>query len=94
MLKEGEQPLPFKKYMMWFESFELRKPVRQAAAGIVMKNSSDGVANNALIYPAECRLRGITYQAPLYATFCRKIDDEPEEKINISLGDIPIMVRS
>jgi DNA-directed RNA polymerase beta subunit len=47
-----------------------------------------------LIYPSECRLRGITYSAPLYATFCRKIDDEPEEKINISLGDIPIMVRS
>jgi hypothetical protein len=53
--------MPFKKYLMWFESFELRKPVRQAAAGIVMKSNSDGVTNSAIIYPAECRLRGITY---------------------------------
>jgi DNA-directed RNA polymerase I subunit RPA2 len=93
LLKEGESPFPFKKYLMWFENFELRKPVRQAAAGLMLKQAADG-SNNAMIYPAECRLRGLTYQAPLYATFCRKIDDEPEEKINILLGDIPIMVRS
>lgn len=30
----------------------------------------------------------------MYATVCRKIDDEPEEKITICLGDIPVMVRS
>jgi DNA-directed RNA polymerase I subunit RPA2 len=30
----------------------------------------------------------------MYATICRKIDDEPEEKITIPLGDIPVMVRS
>lgn len=61
MTKEGDLPFPFKKYLMWFESFELRKPVRQAAAGIVMKSNSNGVTNSAIIYPAECRLRGITY---------------------------------
>lgn len=76
---------------MWFENFELRKPVRQAAAALKTDENS---ANKAVIYPSECRIRGITYQAPLYATFCRKIDNEPEEKINISLGDIPVMVRS
>lgn len=93
-LKEGEQPFPFKRYLMWFENFELRKPVRSAAAGLLLKTSAEGHSNSATIFPSECRLRGITYQAPLYATFCRKIDDEPEEKINISLGDIPVMVRS
>lgn len=46
------------------------------------------------IYPSECRIRSLTYSAPLYATICRKIDDEPEEKLNINLGDIPVMVRS
>jgi len=93
-LKEGEQPFPFRRFLMWFENFELRKPVRSAAAGLLLKTSAEGHSNSATIFPSECRLRGITYQAPLYATFCRKIDDEPEEKINISLGDIPVMVRS
>jgi DNA-directed RNA polymerase I subunit RPA2 len=46
------------------------------------------------MYPYECRLRSLTYAAPLYATVCRKIDDEPQEKITIPLGDIPLMVRS
>ena len=36
----------------------------------------------------------MTYSAPLHATICRKIDNEPEEKINICIGEIPVMVRS
>ena len=92
-----ERTFPFKKYLMWFESFELRKPTRPLSsdASLSLKDkSSSSVADRSLIYPYECRLRGITYQAPLYATVCRKIDDEPEEKITICLGDIPVMVRS
>jgi len=46
------------------------------------------------MYPYETRLRSLTYSAPMYATVCRKIDDEPVEKITIPLGDIPVMVRS
>jgi DNA-directed RNA polymerase I subunit RPA2 len=87
------QPFPFKKFSIWFESFELRRPVRQNAAGLSVKSTGSG-KDSALIYPSECRLRSLTYQAPLFATLCRKIDDEPEEKINISLGEIPVMVRS
>lgn len=39
-------------------------------------------------------MRSLTYQAPLYATLCRRIDDEIPEKINICIGEIPIMVAS
>lgn len=39
-------------------------------------------------------MRGLTYDAPLYATVVRRIDNEPEEKITLPLGNIPIMVRS
>ena len=46
------------------------------------------------MYPSECRLRSLTYSAPLYATLARKIDSEPEDKVTISLGEIPVMVRS
>ncbi len=84
---------PFSKYRMWFESFELRSPTRPAAGGqqgLIMGNESE----QSDIYPAECRLRSLTYQAPLYATLCRRIDDENPEKINICVGEIPVMVRS
>lgn len=84
---------PFKKYRMWFESFELRKPIRPAAGGshgLIMGNESE--QNE--IYPAECRMRSLTYQAPLYATLCRRIDDENPEKISVCVGEIPVMVGS
>lgn len=73
---------------MWFENFELRTPSRPHGGDAGLK------ATDADMYPYECRLRSLTYASPLYATICRKIDDEPEEKINICIGDIPIMVRS
>jgi len=52
------------------------------------------IADADKVYPSECRLRSITYSAPLYATIARKIDQEPEEKITLCLGDVPVMVRS
>lgn len=78
---------------MWFEQFELRKPTRPAAGGaqgLLMGNDNE----QSEIYPAECRMRSLTYQAPLYATLCRRIDEENTEKINICVGEIPVMVRS
>jgi len=90
---EAAASYPFKKYRMWFESFELRKPTRPTAggsSGLIMGNESE----QAEILPAECRIRSLTYQAPLYATLCRRIDDENPEKINICVGEVPIMVRS
>ena len=95
--KEGERAWPFKKYLMWFENFEIRRPQRPNAnnSGLSVKlGKEDSASERALIYPYECRRRSLTYSAPMYATVCRKIDDEPEEKITICLGDIPVMVRS
>lgn len=46
------------------------------------------------MYPYECRLRSLTYSAPLIATIARKIDNEPEEKVTLCLGEVPVMVRS
>jgi len=50
--------------------------------------------DNDKMYPYECRLRGLTYAAPLFATIARKFDNEPEEKVTVCLGDIPVMIRS
>ena len=46
------------------------------------------------MYPAECRIRSLTYSAPLYATLCWRIDDEPIERVSTKLGEIPVMVGS
>ena len=70
-----------------------RKPVRQDGNSGVMQLSQAG-SDASNIYPTECRLRSITYSAPLYATIARKFDNEPEEKVTVLLGDIPVMVRS
>lgn len=83
--------------LIWFENFQLRKPVRSdATPGLLSlsQNSQSGQTDSDKIYPSECRLRSLTYAAPLYATIARKIDNEPEEKVTVPLGDIPVMVRS
>lgn len=46
------------------------------------------------LYPYECRLRSLTYSAPLYATVARKIDNEEKVSVTMCLGHIPVMVRS
>ena len=74
---------PFKKMNIWFENFELKTPERAGSSTEVNKMN-----------PYECRMRSLTYQAPLYATIARKFDNEPEEKVTICLGEVPVMVRS
>ena len=44
--------------------------------------------------PEECRIARKTYNAPLFATIARLIDDGNTEKIRLSLGEVPIIVRS
>ena len=46
------------------------------------------------MFPAECRQRSLTYAAPLTATIARKFDNEPEERVTLNLGSIPVMVGS
>lgn len=86
---------PFNKMNIWFEDFELKMPTRSGgsfqASNVVLEN---GNADNDKLYPYECRIRSTTYQAPLFATIARKFDNEPEEKITMCLGEIPVMVNS
>ena len=62
---------PFNKMSIWFEDFELRKPTR---------TGTSFTANNDKLMPYECRLRSLTYSAPLMATIARKFDNKPEER--------------
>jgi len=91
----GDVSYPFNKMNIWFEDFELKKPERigsNQAANLLLDDDTASDSNK--MYPYECRLRSLTYSAPLYATIARKFDNEPEEKVTICLGQIPVMVRS
>ena len=93
--KSQEVQYPFNKMLIWFEDLELKMPTRSQeqfnAANVMME---DGDNESEKMYPYECRLRSLTYSAPLYATIARKFDNEPEEKVSLCLGEIPVMVRS
>jgi DNA-directed RNA polymerase beta subunit len=91
---ESTTKYPFEKMAIWFEDFELKTPTRsggQFSASNVMNSDS---MDSDKMYPYECRLRSLTYQAPLYATIARRFDNEPEEKVTICLGEVPVMVGS
>jgi DNA-directed RNA polymerase beta subunit len=83
-------PYPFQKMNIWFEDFDLKKPERETSNFANVMNiddqSSENDNNQNSMYPSECRIRSLTYSAPLYATVARKIDNEPEEKITMCLG--------
>jgi DNA-directed RNA polymerase I subunit RPA2 len=93
-----EVSYPFKKLNIWFEDFELKMPERsdsnQAVTALLVSGDSSNVNDSNRLYPYECRLRSLTYSAPLYATIARKFDNEPEEKVTLCLGEVPVMVRS
>jgi DNA-directed RNA polymerase beta subunit len=46
------------------------------------------------VYPTECRLRRLTYTAPLIASFALEHGTGEIERFRMSLGDMPIMVLS
>jgi DNA-directed RNA polymerase beta subunit len=83
----GDVAYPFSKMNIWFEDFELKMPERvgsNQAANLLLDD--EGASESNKLYPYECRLRSLTYSAPLYATIARKFDNEPEEKVTICLG--------
>lgn len=90
--KRADVAYPFNKMNLWFEDFSLKMPEKSGSgsASVLLDDS----ANNNKLYPYECRLRSLTYSAPLYATIARKFDNEPEEKVTLCLGEIPVMVTS
>lgn len=70
---------------IWIEDLQIEYPY---------KNNSELGSSDSRLYPEECRIMSKTYGAPLLATIARSIDDQQIEKLKISLGDIPIIVKS
>ena len=96
--EKSEVAYSFNKMNIWFEDFELRTPERsgmnQATTALLKSGETSAAADINKIYPYECRMRSLTYSAPLYATIARKFDNEPEEKVTLCLGELPVMVTS
>jgi len=76
--------LGFSKMSFWFDELKLGMPHKE----------TDFKVRDARLTPSECRQRGITYGAPFIATICRKVDNDPIERTQVSLGNIPVMVKS
>lgn len=78
------------KMTLWIENAQILYPaVKPSTSGSKMtKTLSDN------LLPTECRQRKLSYTAPLVVTLGYRIDDEPSQHIQRSVGDLPIMVRS
>ncbi|ORX84247.1 beta and beta-prime subunits of DNA dependent RNA-polymerase [Anaeromyces robustus] len=70
------------KLKFWIEEVNVGKPSVMC----------DG--HSKLLYPYECRERGITYKSKMQAKFCWTVNDGPENSEVKNLGYLPIMVRS
>lgn len=73
--------LPFKSMKIWIEELQVGPP-NQSGQG------------DTRLFPTQCRQSKKSYTAPILGTICRQIDDRPKETIRMSLGDIPIVVKS
>ena len=50
-----------------------------------------------VLYPSECRLRGLTYSVPIYLEMCAEAkspDHELSEPVEVLIGDLPVMLKS
>ena len=46
------------------------------------------------VYPAECRLRNLTYSAPIYMEVSAYVDDVQRESFTCMVGKLPVMLKS
>lgn len=46
------------------------------------------------LLPRECRERGFTYSAPMFASFSMSVGESQSTTVTRSIGQLPIMVRS
>ncbi|CAD8211554.1 unnamed protein product [Paramecium pentaurelia] len=74
--------LPFKNMKIWIEELQIGMPTQQ------------GMLGDNRVLPTQCRQMKKSYTAPMLATICREIDDNPKETVRLSLGEIPILVKS
>jgi DNA-directed RNA polymerase subunit B len=71
-------------FKLIIKGFRLGEPQVREVDGSVNKN----------ITPMECRLRDLTYAAPLYITVVPVENDVPGNPVEILVGEIPIMIKS
>ena len=83
---EFPEEAELKTCKIWFEYLHLGLPYKNAP--------SEGILKDARLLPTECRLRDISYSAPLVASVARQVNDSVIERFRVNLGNLPIMVKS
>jgi DNA-directed RNA polymerase I subunit RPA2 len=73
------------RIQFWLESVSIGHP---------LKGDASDAAFDQRLFPRECRERGISYTAPLRGRICRRVNGGAPSTLEVSLGDVPIMVRS
>jgi len=81
---EVEHPSGGPRLRMWLERVIIARPTRIERSALETKP----------IFPAECRERAVSYRGAMKATFCRQLGGGDPERIERSLGLMPVMVRS
>ncbi len=82
-IKVIEAPSSISGYYIQLGSIKVGMPRIKEARGFETK-----------VTPNECRLRGLTYAAPLYLEMTLYIDNEQRRSEIVEIGYIPVMVRS
>ncbi len=70
----------------------LKVKLGKIKVGEPLVREADGSENP--VTPLECRLRNLTYSAPIYMTLIQVENGIEREPVEIQIGDMPIMLRS
>lgn len=74
-----------------FEEFNVR--FKKISYGNPVIKEADG--SKRILYPSECRLRGLTYSVPLYLEmYAESPDGEVSESAEVFIGELPVMLKS
>lgn len=83
---EMQAEADFRHCKLWLEALRFGSPLKPAP--------SEGAMRDSRLLPSECRVRNLTYTAPLIAEVARQIDGSIVERFEVNFGSVPIMVRS
>eukprot|EP00359_Climacostomum_virens_P003308 CAMPEP_0204902980 /NCGR_PEP_ID=MMETSP1397-20131031/3987_1 /ASSEMBLY_ACC=CAM_ASM_000891 /TAXON_ID=49980 /ORGANISM="Climacostomum Climacostomum virens, Strain Stock W-24" /LENGTH=1076 /DNA_ID=CAMNT_0052071557 /DNA_START=38 /DNA_END=3268 /DNA_ORIENTATION=+ len=83
---EMQAEADFRHCKVWLESLRFGSALKPAP--------SEGAMRDSRLLPSECRVRQLTYTAPLIAEVARQLDGSIVERFEVNFGSVPIMVKS
>ncbi|MCI4457543.1 MAG: DNA-directed RNA polymerase subunit B [Desulfurococcaceae archaeon] len=95
ILGDGVITTPFPNYYIQILDVKIGEPTAKEATGSVLTFDKEKIfSRERILTPMMCRLRNMTYAAPVRITFVQVDDGVRGQPQTVEIGEIPVMIKS